>query len=390
MKSSHQHNPLVGTSGYNQINYTQVDKKQLAIDVDEIKTHIGNPTIEDFQHLKKVERWGRFSAFLGYAMAWVFPLNILGAFLISIGNISRWANVAHPVLHGAYDKVPGIPARYTSKGFTKGWRRVIDWLDWIDPAAWKYEHNKMHHYNLGEVTDPDNIEVNMDWLRNSGLPMWLRYFIIIVFAGIWKLAYYAPNTLKMLGNEKRRRQGGVQHETFFRLDAWSPSGEDGYRLWTRCYLPYIGFRFVLMPLLFLPLGMDAVSNVFVASLLAEVIANLHSFLVIIPNHSADDIYRFEQSAKSRGEFYLRQIIGTVNYKTGANHTDFLHGWLNYQIEHHLFPALPLSHYQQMQPLVRAVCEKHNLPYRQEGVFKRLRKTLELMVGKTHLLVIEHA
>jgi fatty acid desaturase len=80
----------------------------------------------------------------------------------------------------------------------------------------------------------------------------------------------------------------------------------------------------------------------------------------------------------------------VNYKTGTNHLDFLHGWLNYQIEHHLFPNLPLNHYQRMQPRVKAVCEKHNLPYRQEGVFKRLRMTLALMVGKTNLLVIEHA
>ena len=81
-----------------QIDYQQVNQQQLASDIDEIRNNIGTPTYEDFQHLKKVERWGRFSAFLGYAMAWIFPLNILGAFLISIGNISRWANVAHPGL----------------------------------------------------------------------------------------------------------------------------------------------------------------------------------------------------------------------------------------------------------------------------------------------------
>ena len=295
-----------------------------------------------------------------------------------------------PVLHGAYDKVPGIPKRYTSKGFAKGWRRLIDWLDWIEPAAWDQEHNKMHHYNLGENTDPDNIELNMQWLRNSRMPMWLRYAIVMVFAGIWKLAYYAPNTLKMITNTERRRRGEKEHESFLRLDALTPFGKDGMRLWLRGYLPYAGFRFVLLPLLFLPLGTQAVFNVFMASLLAEFITNLHSFLVIIPNHSADDIYRFEQPGKSRGEFYLRQIIGTVNYQTGTNRIDFMHGWLNYQIEHHLFPSLPLNHYQKMQTLVKDICQKHRLPYRQENVFKRLRMTLDLMVGKTSLLVIDHA
>ncbi len=374
-----------------QINYTQVDQKQLAIDIDNIKKTIGKPTIEDFRHLKKVELWGRISALIGYAMAWIFPFNPLAALLISTGNVNRWANVAHPVLHGAYDKVPEIPYRYTSKGFANGWwRRLIDWMDWIDPKAWDREHNKMHHYSLGEADDPDNIEINMQWLRNSKLPMWLRYAIIILFAGVWKIVYYAPNTLKELSNSERRRRGEEEHDSFLRIDAWSPFAEDGYRLWTRCYLPYIGFRFVALPLLFLPLGMDAVVNVLLTSLLAEFMANIHSFFVIIPNHAANDIYRFEEPSKSRGEFYLRQIMGTVNYNTGADHIDFAHGWLNYQVEHHLFPDLPLNHYQEMQPEVKEICAKHNLPYRQESVFKRLKMTMDLMVGKTDLLVIKHA
>ena len=373
-----------------QINYSQVDKKQLAKDIDKIKETIGKPTLEDFQHLKEVELWGRLSAFLGYSMAWIFPFNIIGALLISIGNISRWANVAHPIMHGAYDKVPGVPEHYTRKKFAKGWRRIIDWLDWIDPAAWDYEHNKKHHYNLGEETDPDNVELNLEWLRNSNIPMWLRYTIVILFASFWKIAYYAPNTLKMLANAERRRKGEPEHDSFLRLDAWSPFSKDGFRLWTRCFLPYIGFRFVFMPLLFLPLGIDAVINVLIASLLAEIFTNLHSFFVIIPNHAAADIYRFEEPAKGRGEFYLRQIIGTVNYNTGSNQIDFLHGWLNYQVEHHLFPAIPLNHYQEMQPIVKKICANHNLPYRQENVFKRLWMTIELMVGKTNQLVIKHA
>lgn len=374
-----------------QIDYKQVDQKQLAKDIDDIKKTIGKPTIEDFHHLKRVERWGRLSAILGYSVAWIFPLNILGAFLISLGNISRWANVAHPVLHGAYDKVPGIPKRYTRKGFARGWwRRTIDWMDWIEPSAWDYEHNKMHHYNLGEAGDPDNIELNMEWLRDSKFPMWFRYLFVLTFAGVWKIAYYAPNTLSMLINIENRRKGDDQHDGFIREAAWNPLKKDGFRLWMQCFLPYIGFRFVLIPLLFLPLGTDAVINVLLASLLAEFFANIHSFLVIIPNHSGDDIYRFEQPGTSRGEFYLRQIIGTVNYNTGSNKIDFMHGWLNYQIEHHLFPNLPLNHYQEMQPVVKEICAKHNLPYRQESVFKRLRMTLDLMVGKTRLLVIKHA
>jgi len=81
-------------------------------------------------------------------------------------------------------------------------------------------------------------------------------------------------------------------------------------------------------------------------------------------------------------------MGSVNYKTGTNLVDFSHGWLNYQIEHHIFPNLPLSQYQKIQPLIKELCAKHNLEYRQENVFKRMKMSVELMVGKTNLLKVE--
>jgi len=130
--------------------------------------------------------------------------------------------------------------------------------------------------------------------------------------------------------------------------------------------------------------MSAAINVLLTSLLAEVLTNLHTFLVIVPNHTGDDVYRFNEPIKNQQEFYYRQVVGSVNYKTGSDLNDFLHGWLNYQIEHHLWPSLPLSQYQKLQPEVKALCEKHGIVYRQESVFKRLIKAVDVMVGKTSM------
>lgn len=168
----------------------------------------------------------------------------------------------------------------------------------------------------------------------------------------------------------------------------SPFKENGEELWKNFYLPYAIVKFVLLPLLFLPLGMNAVWSALIILLMAEVYANLHSFLVIVPNHSAGDIYQFSEPHKSQGEFYLRQIMGSVNYNTGTDFIDFTQGFLNYQIEHHLFPNIPHSYYQRMQPLVKEVCKKHNLEYRQDSVFKRIGMTIDLMVGKTKLLRVD--
>ena len=59
----------------------------------------------------------------------------------------------------------------------------------------------------------------------------------------------------------------------------------------------------------------------------------------------------------------------------------MHGWLNYQIEHHLWPQLSMLSYQRSQPLMKALCDKHGIPYVQENVFQRLVKTVRVMTGE---------
>lgn len=53
-----------------------------------------------------------------------------------------------------------------------------------------------------------------------------------------------------------------------------------------------------------------------------------------------------------------------------------------QIEHHVWPDLSMLQYQKGAPKLKAICEKHGVPYVQENVFERLRKTVDIMVGKT--------
>jgi len=380
--------------------YRDVDQAQLEKDIDAIKLTIGARTEEDFQHLLKLEKWGRGSTLSGFFILFIiifldstdfgitslafYSFGIFAAFLISVGNVARWSNITHPILHGAYDKVPNIPFRYTKKGFAAGNRRWIDWLDWIKPDAWAFEHNIMHHYHLGELDDPDNVEKNLEWLHNKNIPMFFKYAVVYMFAAMWKLVYYAPNTLRILDNKANKRVNDPRSVSY----QLSPFTKNGLELWKNYILPYGLFQFVLLPLLLLPFGWSAVLAAFSFIVLAEIFANIHSFLVIVPNHSAEDIYQFSTPHKTQGEYYLRQIMGSVNYNTGSDFIDFLHGFLNYQVEHHLFPDMPHSFYQKMQPIVKEICKKHNLEYRQDSVFKRILMSVDLMVGKTKLLRIE--
>ena len=64
----------------------------------------------------------------------------------------------------------------------------------------------------------------------------------------------------------------------------------------------------------------------------------------------------------------------------ADLNDFLHGWLNFQIEHHLWPQLSMLSYQRAAPEVKKICAKHGVPYVQHNVFWRLKKTVDIMTG----------
>jgi fatty acid desaturase len=349
----------------------------------------------DVRHLKKIEWWGRLCTLVGYASAWIVP-NPVSAFLMSQGNLTRWL-LMHHIGHGGYDGVPGIPERYTTRRFAVGMRRWLDWPDWMVPAAWNYEHNRLHHYHLNEAGDPDLVQRNVAWLRQARLARPLK-LVLVAFAMVsWKWFYYAPSTLREL--ESRARQVGAKAEGGRTPLGLSPESEQktgaAYALrhfislvrpslWLRCYLPYMAYRFGLLPLLFLPLGWWAWFSVLMNSLLAEVITNVHTFIVIVPNHAGDDMPVFNERPESFDENLVRQVVGSVNYRTGGDGNDFLHMWLNYQIEHHVWPRMTMLGYQRVQAELKTLCDRHQVPYVQHSVWYRLWQTVRVMMGEgTH-------
>jgi fatty acid desaturase len=84
------------------------------------------------------------------------------------------------------------------------------------------------------------------------------------------------------------------------------------------------------------------------------------------------------------EFYLRQVLSSANYRTGGDANDFAHGFLNYQTEHHCWPTLSMRSYQRGAPLLREICARHGVPYTQESVWERTRKTVSVMVGASSM------
>lgn len=169
----------------------------------------------------------------------------------------------------------------------------------------------------------------------------------------------------------------------------------------KCLGPYALVMFAIIPgAAYLLFGATAGKTALVSTLLAELFTNIHSFCIIAPNHAGSDIYRFETETKAKSdEFFLRACIGSTNYHTGsdfglpgsfaADIVDFPQGWLNYQIEHHMFPDLSMLSYQKAAPEVKRICEKYKVPYVQEPVWTRVKKTADIMTGESTMLVWEN-
>lgn len=329
---------------------------------------------EDLRHLRKIESWGHLATVIGTLTAGLGP-NLLSMAALSLGRSTRWL-LMHHIGHRGYDRVPGVPKRYTSRFFARGWRRYIDWPDWMTPESWNYEHNVLHHTHTGEFSDPDQLERNAAVIRKLNLPGPIGDLVMCILGAIWKPAYYLPSNLHALHHKGIK---GPQGEYSLDRESVLEMIFDGY-------LPYILLQFVIFPALYLPAGPWAVYSALINSIVAELMANFHGFFVVAPNHTGEDIFRFETKPADKAERMLRQVIGSVNYRTGGDLNDYLHFWLNYQIEHHIWPDLPMLRYQQIQPRVEALCAKYGVPYLQEDVLTRFRKMLDVTVGRSDMRV----
>lgn len=92
-----------------------------------------------------------------------------------------------------------------------------------------------------------------------------------------------------------------------------------------------------------------------------------------PNHKGMPLVEGD----SETTFARRQVVTARNI-TGGRCTGFVFGGLNYQIEHHLFPAMPRPNLMRARGLVRAFCIEGDLGYREESPIGSLRQVVDYL------------
>jgi hypothetical protein len=318
----------------------------------------------DVKHIQKIVLWRDICAVIGLSTVWMTP-NPVTILALSTWTYASWTMIAHHTCHGGYNRFTTTATKsdmmngssYNSRGFALGsvLQRCRDWLDWMLPEAWNVEHNRLHHYRLNEMYDPDLVQRNLHNLRNSNLPIAFKYVAIAFVFPTWKWFYYAPNTFKELQISRWKQEGkelpknfdpdeSVTVLTLFSIGAKNSALREVVKpleFLTNVVGPFIFTRFVLLPLpfLFVPnIGLTLWHHAIWNVVLAEILTNIHAYITIVTNHAGEDLYTVNDAVKPRSpSFYVRQIVGSANYITNYDDvSDFCHGFLNYQIEHRTF------------------------------------------------------
>ena len=93
---------------------------------------------------------------------------------------------------------------------------------------------------------------------------------------------------------------------------------------------------------------------------------LYNTVVFAPNHKGMPLID-----ESNRMDYLREQVLTARNVTAHPVIDFLYGGLNYQIEHHLFPAMARNRLRAAQPIVEAFCAERGVDYALTGPLQGL-------------------
>jgi len=89
-----------------------------------------------------------------------------------------------------------------------------------------------------------------------------------------------------------------------------------------------------------------------------------------PNHKGMPVLSKEDTL----DFLRRQVVTSRNV-SGGRLVEALLGGLNYQIEHHLFPAMPRPYLRRCRVVVRGYCSQIGLPYCETGLFRSYLEVL---------------
>ncbi|MBJ7331586.1 MAG: acyl-CoA desaturase, partial [Solirubrobacteraceae bacterium] len=268
------------------------------------------------------------------------PAWLAGTTMLSVAKILENMELGHNIMHGQWDWMRDPEIHSTT------W----EWDSVSSSEGWKHSHNYQHHTYTNVIgKDRDlgytllRIDPEQEW-RPWHLVQPLTDTVLAVFFE-WGVALYDLEI-------DEARKGNKP---------WSGVLSDAKRFAGKASKQLLK-DYVVWPALAGPSAIPAA----LGSATANAVRNVWTHTVIFCGHFPDGAETFdygeeELDAEDRGDWYLRQLIGSCNIE-GSDFMHLMTGNLSFQIEHHLFPDLPSNRYAEVAPRVREICERYDLPY----------------------------
>jgi NADPH-dependent stearoyl-CoA 9-desaturase len=305
---------------------------------------------KDVAHIKRIIRLQRRLEIGGRAAIYAGIFNplvlVAGVGALGAAKILDNMEIGHNIMHGQYD--------WTNDPELRG--RTFEW-DTVCPGdQWRHSHNYMHH-TYTNIVGKDR-DVGYGILRMADEQPWhpgyliqpVYAFLLMVFfewgVGVHDLELSDATRGKWKWSEKKAMV------------------KDFLKKANRQVLK----DYVMFPLLAGPFFLP----VLLGNIAANLIRNIWTFLIIFCGHFTENAETFTEAEcenETKGEWYIRQLLGSSNI-TGGKWFHIFSGNLSHQIEHHMFPDIPASRYEEMAVEVRAICEKYNLPYNTGSLSKQ--------------------
>ncbi len=311
--------------------------------------HLADVGAADARYIKRIVAAVRYTEVVGRGalfLSFIPPFWALGTLSLAVSKILENMELGHNVMHGQYD--------FMNEPSLRG--ETYEWDTAGTSDNWRASHNHSHHtYTNIKGMDDD---VGYGLLRLFPEQRWSPLFIPqAIYASLLALLFQWGVAIQEL--ELGKIVKGKKSWSQVRREA-RPVVKKARKQLLKDYL--------LFPLLAGPMFFSVLAGNVVANLLR----NLWTFMIIFCGHFTADAEVFSKSVlenEQPGHWYLRQLRGSSNLE-GGKLFHIMSGNLSHQIEHHLFPTVPARRYAEMSKEVREICERYGQYYNTGTLFSQ--------------------
>jgi linoleoyl-CoA desaturase len=278
--------------------------------------------------------------------AWLLLSVLMGFGMAGIGMC-----VMHDANHGSYSK-------NTTFNKILGFFSIS--LVSGNSLNWRIQHNVIHHtYTNVHEHDEDIAPLGFLRFEPHTEKKWIHKFQFLY-------AWFFYGLMTLMWSTTKDFQQIIRYNKAGHLKAAKTSF--GKELTVIIFSKILYFSYMLIPYLLVP--EMTFLNWLTGYLLMHYVAGLTLALVFQSAHVTEES-EFPLAGNENmleNNFIEHQMRTTMNFATNNKLVSYLVGGLNYQVEHHLFPAISHVHYPKISKIVEATAYEFNVPYKKEKTF----------------------